>query len=252
MAFWNFIFTLVGLYFVEKSGRRKLILFSLCGVIIGLGLLGLMFYLANAVSPAAFAPARLNTNDSSTDGDCQVYSKTCSIWKNCDDCVIRDNCNYCVFNGSYNSRDAIGLCVSSSDSNLYSNDQCTIPNGIINYTENDKCYTFEAENVTAKTYEACPSDFSWLAMPALVIYIVAFSPGMGPVPWTVNAEIYPNWARSVGNSVATTSNWVSNFLVSISFLHLTRYLTRYGCTLSLLSVDGCSYSYYFLKQRGNH
>ena len=32
--------------------------------------------------------------------------------------------------------------------------------------------------------------------------------GIAPIPWTVNAEIYPLWARSVCTSVATATNWL--------------------------------------------
>ena len=52
--------------------------------------------------------------------------------------------------------------------------------------------------------------------------------GMGPMPWTINSEIYPLWARSVGTSVATFTNWTVNLAVSMSFLSLTEALTRYG------------------------
>lgn len=51
---------------------------------------------------------------------------------------------------------------------------------------------------------------------------------MGPMPWTVNAEIYPLWARSTCNSIATSANWFFNFLVSMTFLTLTEILTREG------------------------
>ena len=52
--------------------------------------------------------------------------------------------------------------------------------------------------------------------------------GMGPMPWTINSEIYPIWARSTGNAAATFTNWVFNLAVSMSFLSLTETLTRYG------------------------
>ena len=38
------------------------------------------------------------------------------------------------------------------------------------------------------------------------------------MPWTINSEIYPLWARSVCTGIATSVNWGSNLLVSFTFL----------------------------------
>ena len=57
------------------------------------------------------------------------------------------------------------------------------------------------------------------------------------MPWTINSEIYPLWAQSTGNSVATFTNWLFNLVVSMSFLSLTQALTRYGkCTCTLFNL----------------
>ena len=58
--------------------------------------------------------------------------------------------------------------------------------------------------------------------------ICALLSGMGPMPWTVNAEIYPLWARGTASSISTCINWLFNFIVSVTFLTLTQSLTRMG------------------------
>ncbi|KAH3880847.1 hypothetical protein DPMN_004769 [Dreissena polymorpha] len=51
---------------------------------------------------------------------------------------------------------------------------------------------------------------------------------MAPMPWTINSEIYPLWARSTAIAIASCTYWVFNLLVSMTFLTLTEYLTRFG------------------------
>ena len=55
---------------------------------------------------------------------------------------------------------------------------------------------------------------------SLCLYLVSFAPGLGPLPWTINAELHPVWCRSTSVSLATATNWISNFVVSASFLGL--------------------------------
>ena len=61
----------------------------------------------------------------------------------------------------------------------------------------------------------------WLSLVSLILYIVFFAPGMGPIPWAVNSEIYPLFVRAPANSIATCANWVSNLIVSFTFLTLS-------------------------------
>eukprot|EP00238_Polyblepharides_amylifera_P014034 CAMPEP_0196578516 /NCGR_PEP_ID=MMETSP1081-20130531/7405_1 /TAXON_ID=36882 /ORGANISM="Pyramimonas amylifera, Strain CCMP720" /LENGTH=173 /DNA_ID=CAMNT_0041897763 /DNA_START=100 /DNA_END=621 /DNA_ORIENTATION=+ len=67
----------------------------------------------------------------------------------------------------------------------------------------------------------CPNPYGFLSLVALVLYLAAFSPGLSPVPWAVNAEMYPQEVRGAAVGAATTTNWVSNFIVSQTFLYLT-------------------------------
>jgi len=56
------------------------------------------------------------------------------------------------------------------------------------------------------------------ALESLVLYVAFFAIGMGPIPWAVNGEIYQLNIRSRANSLATTVNWLSNLIVSLTFL----------------------------------
>ncbi|GMP78625.1 hypothetical protein CsSME_00034491 [Camellia sinensis var. sinensis] len=60
--------------------------------------------------------------------------------------------------------------------------------------------------------------YGWLAVLGLALYIAFFAPGMGPVPWTVNSEIYPESYRGICGGMSATVNWISNLIVAQSFL----------------------------------
>lgn len=60
--------------------------------------------------------------------------------------------------------------------------------------------------------------YGWLAIVGLAMYIAFFAPGMGPVPWTINSEIYPEEYRGICGGMAATVCWVSNLIVAQTFL----------------------------------
>ncbi|XP_061360187.1 inositol transporter 1-like [Gastrolobium bilobum] len=60
--------------------------------------------------------------------------------------------------------------------------------------------------------------FAWLAVFGLALYIAFFAPGMGPVPWAVNSEIYPEEYRGICGGMSATVNWICSVLMSTSFL----------------------------------
>ncbi|KAF1776910.1 Major facilitator superfamily domain [Phytophthora cactorum] len=81
------------------------------------------------------------------------------------------------------------------------------------------------------TIDSCPNDnsgASWAILIAMFMYLAFFASGMGCMPWTINAEIYPLRVRSFALSISTSVNWVSNLLVSFTFLSTIDALAPYG------------------------
>ncbi|XP_057431866.1 inositol transporter 1-like isoform X3 [Lotus japonicus] len=72
----------------------------------------------------------------------------------------------------------------------------------------------EASDSTNRTY-------GWIAVIGLAMYLLFFAPGMGPVPWTVNSEIYPEEFRGVCGGMSATVNWVCSVIMSQSFLSIS-------------------------------
>lgn len=76
--------------------------------------------------------------------------------------------------------------------------------------------------------------YGWMAVIGLTLYIAFFSPGMGPVPWTVNSEIYPEAYRGICGGMSATVNWVSNLIVAQSFLSIAEAVGT-GATFAILA-----------------
>ena len=67
---------------------------------------------------------------------------------------------------------------------------------------------------------SCQGALGWFAVGGLALYIAFFSPGMGPVPWAVNSEIYPEAYRGMCGGMSATVNWISNLIVAQTFLSI--------------------------------
>jgi len=98
--------------------------------------------------------------------------------------------------------------------------------------------------------EGCPSKIGILAVVILGVYIIAYSPGMGTVPWVLNSEIYPLRFRGVGGGIAAVCNWCANLIVSESFLSMTKALGTSGTFLLFagFSLMGLGAIYAFVPE----
>eukprot|EP00105_Crassostrea_gigas_P034207 XP_019918355.1 PREDICTED: proton myo-inositol cotransporter-like isoform X1 [Crassostrea gigas] len=205
----NFVFTILGVWLVERIGRRPLILGSLVGVLISLVVLAVGFQLAAFHSPPV---TFRESND------------TCSSYSWCEDCIENSDCGFCyteigksVVNGS---------CV-------------TVATNLTDGAGQGRCDSDPLTPGTVWAHGYCPTDYSWMGLLGLVMYLMFFAPGMGPMPWTINSEIYPLWARSTGNAISTATNWFFNLAVAMSFLTLTESITKYGTYWLFVGIVFC-------------
>ena len=68
----------------------------------------------------------------------------------------------------------------------------------------------------------------WLALVCLLVYIMGFAMGLGPVFWLMISEIFPLQMRGPAMAVCTMFNWGLNFAISYTFLTLTDSITKQG------------------------
>ncbi|KAK9159502.1 hypothetical protein Syun_005843 [Stephania yunnanensis] len=89
---------------------------------------------------------------------------------------------------------------------------------------------------TSFFHDFCVNGSGWLAIVGLTLYICFFSPGMGPVPWAVNSEIYPDAYRGICGGMSATVNWVSNLIVSQTFLTIVSAIGTAGTFLIIAGI----------------
>lgn len=99
---------------------------------------------------------------------------------------------------------------------------------------------------TVATTAAPSSAYSWLSITSLVVYVIAFSLGWGPIPWLLMSEIFPSKARGPASAIATFFNWAFAFAVTKSFQAL-KVSNCLSCSANIISYDFIGqYNEYFI------
>ncbi|KAI4296013.1 hypothetical protein L6164_036003 [Bauhinia variegata] len=199
----NAVGSILSMTFVDRYGRRSLMIISMIGIITSLIVLSATFYQAAQHAPAISHQDSLNFGVNST---CQAYTTApnFSSW-NCMQCLQVD----CAFCASGGNQFLPGACL---DSDKDIRGACRAK---------DRVWFSEG----------CLSKIGILAVVILGIYVIVYSPGMGTVPWVLNSEIYPLRFRGIGGGLAAVSNWTSNLIVSESFLSIRKSLGSAGTFL---------------------
>ncbi|XP_076178551.1 trehalose transporter 1 isoform X2 [Ptiloglossa arizonensis] len=72
------------------------------------------------------------------------------------------------------------------------------------------------------------SDFGWIPLLSLIIYVIGFSLGFGPIPWLMMGEILPVKIRGSAASVATAFNWSCTFIVTKTYEDIVSVFGTHG------------------------
>ncbi|KAK7292332.1 hypothetical protein RIF29_08110 [Crotalaria pallida] len=75
-----------------------------------------------------------------------------------------------------------------------------------------------------------------LAIAGVLIYVAAFSIGLGPVPWVIMSEIFPIHVKGTAGSLVVLINWLGAWVVSYTF----NFLMSWSSPGTLFLYAGCS------------
>ncbi|CAN6213880.1 unnamed protein product [Urochloa humidicola] len=223
--------SVVSMFFVDRAGRRRLMLLSLAGIVACLAMLAGVFFAVDAHSPDVSLPATAAlAPGGAANGTCPEFAFAAAAgdeWT-CTQCLkAASGCGFCS-----DAADKLlpGACLAASDA------------------ARRACRSAATGDAGRREWYArgCPSSFGWLALVALGAYIVSYSPGMGSVPWLINSEVYPLRFRGVCGGVAAVANWASNLLVTQTFLSLTQELGTAGTFMLFCGVSAAAFVLLFL------
>ncbi|CAH2102608.1 unnamed protein product [Euphydryas editha] len=94
------------------------------------------------------------------------------------------------------------------------------------------------------------SNYGWLPLACLVIYVLGFSIGFGPIPWLMLGEILPAKIRGTAASLATAFNWTCTFVVTKSFHNIIAAIKMYGTVwlFAVLCLMGLIFVIFFVPE----
>ncbi|KAH6665393.1 sugar transporter family protein [Halenospora varia] len=84
----------------------------------------------------------------------------------------------------------------------------------------------------------------------IYLFMVVYSPGEGPVPFTYSAEAFPLYVREYGMAFATATTWGFNFILSLTWPALVKAFTPQGAFswYAAWNFFGWVYAYFCLQE----
>uniref|UniRef100_A0A5S6QZI9 MFS domain-containing protein n=1 Tax=Trichuris muris TaxID=70415 RepID=A0A5S6QZI9_TRIMR len=214
--------TVLSMPLVERFKRRVLILSSSLMVFISLLVIATGFHFVSATSLPV------------TTYETWDKSETCSLLTTCDACVSSSRCGFCYTEQGHSSSFVNGSCAPRMrETNEYAAiGRCS------SLLKNRGNFIWAPE--------WCPSSYAWIPVVGLLFYVLSFAPGLGIMPWIINAELYPQCLRSAGISMATTANFVFNLIVTLPFLTVVDYFGKAGTFYFLAIASLAAFLCFFL------
>merc|ERR1712038_1358752 len=105
--------------------------------------------------------------------------------------------------------------------------------------------------VSILTYSSI-SAMSYVAIVAVILFVVGFATGPGSIPWFFVTELFAQSGRPTATSIAVTVNWSANFLVGLGFPPLQEVLGAYVFVIFMvIQLAFIVYVYLFVPETKN-
>ena len=84
------------------------------------------------------------------------------------------------------------------------------------------CNVSAINNTVHEHFPCNTTHFGYLAIACVVIMIISYSLGLGPIPWIALSELMPNHVRTLAGSFAVMINWIIDFTITFGFKFYSR------------------------------
>nr|XP_022912004.1 facilitated trehalose transporter Tret1-like [Onthophagus taurus] len=64
----------------------------------------------------------------------------------------------------------------------------------------------------------------WLPVVCLIVYMIVFNFGFGPLPWTIMSELFPDNMKAVATSLTSFLCWILSFIITKYFESVSGYI----------------------------
>ncbi|XP_018012769.1 facilitated trehalose transporter Tret1 isoform X2 [Hyalella azteca] len=86
----------------------------------------------------------------------------------------------------------------------------------------------------------------WLPLLSMIIFITFFSIGFGPIPWLMMGELFSAEVRELASTLATLTNWLLSFIVTLVFQPLIDAINNSGVYWLFAIFCACSFVFSLL------
>ncbi len=191
----NLIFTFVGLWLIDKLGRRMLLYIGSFGYIISLGIITIAFLSITEFKVVSSAIDLVSSSSQVIQVENKEGYRTAA-----DEEKI-----YASFDAA---KQAL---VTASELKKYEGDKIVIPQNVS---------THEVKAIAEKAKAgagALLGGISWLVLICIIAFIAAHAIGQGTVIWVFISEIFPNDHRAAGQSLGSFTHWIFAALLTLLF-----------------------------------
>ncbi|OVE73985.1 hypothetical protein BVX94_02065 [bacterium B17] len=182
----NLIFTFIGLYLIDKAGRKPLLTIGGIGYVISLGVCAFAF-----LTTPAFKVAASSQDVVAAAGAVNVVAEGKKFFTDADKEQIRQN---------YAAKQAAFVEATSVES--YKGEAVVLPEGA------DTAAVIALADKAKLEAKGLMGMKSTIVLVCLIAFIASHAVGQGAVIWVFIAEIFPNDHRAAGTALGSSTHWV--------------------------------------------